>query len=115
MTELFRNAEGPMEGAAAARRDFLAKCGKFAVVTPPAVSLLLSTSLNSAAIASSGGGEGGGGGGGGGGGEEPPVELNKRQLKIQRRISRLQARLANANPAAQARIQQRILSLQARL
>jgi hypothetical protein len=37
------------------RRRFLASCGKFAVVTPPAITLLLSTSLNSSAIAQSGG------------------------------------------------------------
>jgi hypothetical protein len=37
------------------RRKFLATCGKFAVVTPPALSILLSTSLNSEAIAQSGG------------------------------------------------------------
>lgn len=37
------------------RRRFLASCGKFAVVTPPAITLLLSTSLNSSAIAKSGG------------------------------------------------------------
>ena len=43
------------------RRRFLAACGRFAVVTPPAVTLLLSTSLHSDAIAhsGSGGGEGG--------------------------------------------------------
>jgi hypothetical protein len=39
----------------AARREFLARCGRFAVVTPPAVTLLLSTSLNSSAIAYSSG------------------------------------------------------------
>jgi hypothetical protein len=44
------------------RRKFLAACGKFAVVTPPAVTLLLSTSLNSEAIAKSGGSDGGNGG-----------------------------------------------------
>ncbi|MEH2513971.1 hypothetical protein V1291_005325 [Nitrobacteraceae bacterium AZCC 1564] len=38
------------------RREFLASCGKFAVVTPPAITLLLSTSLHSPAVASSGGG-----------------------------------------------------------
>lgn len=38
------------------RRKFLAACGKFAVVTPPALTVLLSTSLNSEAIAGSGGG-----------------------------------------------------------
>lgn len=37
------------------RRRFLASCGKFAVITPPAVTILLSTSLNSKAIAHSGG------------------------------------------------------------
>ena len=37
------------------RREFLKKCGKFAAVTPPAVTLLLSTALNSGAIALSGG------------------------------------------------------------
>jgi hypothetical protein len=37
------------------RREFLKKCGKFAAITPPAVTLLLSTSLNSSAIAASGG------------------------------------------------------------
>jgi hypothetical protein len=37
------------------RRKFLAACGKFAVVTPPALTMLLSTSLNSRAIAHSGG------------------------------------------------------------
>jgi len=38
------------------RREFLAACGKFAVVTPPALTVLLSTSLNSEAVAKSGGG-----------------------------------------------------------
>ena len=41
--------------ANADRRKFLATCGKFAVVTPPAVTLLLSTSLHSSAVAGSGG------------------------------------------------------------
>jgi len=38
------------------RRKFLASCGRFAAVTPPAVTLLLSTALNSDAVAGSGGG-----------------------------------------------------------
>ncbi|MCP3388883.1 hypothetical protein NLM27_08855 [Bradyrhizobium sp. CCGB12] len=38
------------------RREFLKACGKFAVVTPPAMAALLSTSLTSTAIAHSGGG-----------------------------------------------------------
>ena len=36
------------------RRAFLASCGRFAVVTPPALTVLLSTSLTSDAIAGSG-------------------------------------------------------------
>src|SRR6185437_1094222 len=39
----------------AARREFLGHCGRFAVVTPPTITLLLSTSLNSSAIALSSG------------------------------------------------------------
>lgn len=40
----------------AERRQFLTKCGRFAAITPPAIALLLSTSLTSNAIAASGGG-----------------------------------------------------------
>ena len=35
------------------RRDFLRSCGKFAAITPPAVTFLLSTSMSSKAIAAS--------------------------------------------------------------
>jgi hypothetical protein len=45
------------------RRKFLAICGKFAVVTPPSITVLLSTSLTSDAIAASGLGSSGGHGG----------------------------------------------------
>jgi hypothetical protein len=38
------------------RREFLKTCGKFAAVTPPALTILLSTSLTSDAIGKSGGG-----------------------------------------------------------
>lgn len=48
----FANRENEAD---ADRRTFLKSCGKFAVVTPPAVTLLLSTSLHSGAIASSSG------------------------------------------------------------
>lgn len=41
------------------RRKFLAACGKFAAVTPPAITMLLSTSLTSEAVAKSGGTGGG--------------------------------------------------------
>jgi hypothetical protein len=37
------------------RREFLKKCGRFAVITPPAVTFLLSTSMSSKAIAASSG------------------------------------------------------------
>lgn len=50
-----------IDEAAVARREFLASCGKFAAVTPPAITLLLSTSMSSTATATSGGGDGGGG------------------------------------------------------
>ena len=41
------------------RREFLKTCGKFAAITPPTMTMLLSTSLTSKAIAHSGGGGGG--------------------------------------------------------
>ncbi len=50
-----------------ARRDFVAKCGKFAAVTPPAVTYLLSTTLSSGAIAASSKGNNGFGNGSGDG------------------------------------------------
>ncbi len=37
------------------RREFLEKCGKFAAITPPAMTFLLSTALNSKVIAASSG------------------------------------------------------------
>ncbi|WP_084811071.1 hypothetical protein [Ensifer sp. BR816] len=55
------NAEGPekklesLTSEAQARRDFLTKAGRFAVVTPPSITLLLGTSLSSDAIAKSSG------------------------------------------------------------
>jgi hypothetical protein len=64
-----KNARDPESGERPtseeqARRDFLKKAGRFAVVTPPAITLLLGTSLNSRAIAGSAGGGGSGGSGG---------------------------------------------------
>jgi len=47
------------------RRKFLATCGRFAAVTPPAITLLLSTSLTSNAITASQGRTGYGNGRGG--------------------------------------------------
>jgi hypothetical protein len=50
------------------RRDFLMKCGRFAAVTPPTVTMLLVTTMNSDAVAVSGGkGDNGWGNGGGDG------------------------------------------------
>lgn len=60
------------DSASEDRRKFLATCGKFAIVTPPALTLLLSTSLNSTAIASSSGNNGFGNGGGDGSPNEKP-------------------------------------------
>lgn len=51
MTDTSSNNSHPAED----RRKFLESCGKFAVVTPPALMMLLSTSLTSEAIAHSGG------------------------------------------------------------
>ena len=58
------------------RRNFLKTAGRFAAVTPPAITLLLSTSLTSDAIAHSGaggrGGPRGNNGKGNGGGDGSP-------------------------------------------
>ena len=42
------------------RRRFLMNCGRFAATVPPAMTIMLSTSLSSTAIAASAGGGGGG-------------------------------------------------------
>ena len=61
------------------RRKFLATCGKFAVVTPPAVTLLLSTSLHSTAIATSSGKRGNNGYGNGGSDGSPNGKSDDRR------------------------------------
>ena len=43
------------DARAATRRKFLVDCGKFAAVTPPAISLLLASSNQNFAVAASGG------------------------------------------------------------
>ncbi|MCJ8159650.1 hypothetical protein [Sphingomonas sp. LaA6.9] len=53
------------------RRDFLKSCGKFALTVPPAMTVLLSTSLSSPAIAKSTGGGRGKGNNGVGNGPDP--------------------------------------------
>ena len=59
-----------------ARRRFLAKCGKFAVITPPAMTLLLSSTAQNYAVAASGNGgvslSGGNNGFGNGGNDGVP-------------------------------------------
>lgn len=63
------------DAATEARRRFLATCGKFAIATPPAITLILSQTGRSYATASSGGGGGGhrvkGNNGFGNGGGDP--------------------------------------------
>jgi len=44
--------------SASARREFLAKCGRLAVITPPAVTLMLAASQRNFAVAQSGGARG---------------------------------------------------------
>lgn len=51
----------PEDEKVGARREFLARCGKFAVVTPPTVGLLLSAANRNYAVASSGNGNNQGG------------------------------------------------------
>jgi hypothetical protein len=60
------------------RRAFLSALGRFSVVTPPAITLLLSTSLTSQAIAASGGkGNNGYGNGGGDGSPNGKEDINR--------------------------------------
>jgi hypothetical protein len=54
------------------RREFMALCGRFAALTPPAMTILLSTTLTSGAIAASGGSVQGNNGFGNGGGDGVP-------------------------------------------
>jgi hypothetical protein len=63
-TEVTENKPESLVSEAQARRDFLKKAGRFAAVTPPAITLLLGTSLNSRAIAKSSGSRPGHGWGG---------------------------------------------------
>ena len=57
MTEQFTTDAKSRKGdnLSDARRKFIAGCGKFAVVTPPAVALLLAASERNYAVAASGG------------------------------------------------------------
>jgi hypothetical protein len=50
-----RQTPQPDQQESPERREFLKKCGEFAAITPPAITLLLSTSLTSPALAYSAG------------------------------------------------------------
>ncbi|RPF70575.1 hypothetical protein [Aurantiacibacter spongiae] len=52
-------SEESRTGLRSDRRSFLAACGKYSATVPPAMTILLSTSLSSPAIAKSGGGNNG--------------------------------------------------------
>ena len=56
-----RSDPGTPDSLVEARRRFLASCGKFAVATPPVVTLMLAEAQRNYAVAASGGGKGGGG------------------------------------------------------
>lgn len=60
---MFTDQKDEIENSAAGsdRRAFLAQCGKFAATVPPAMTVLMSTSLVSPAIAMSAGNGGNGG------------------------------------------------------
>lgn len=66
------------------RREFLKTCGRFAVVTPPAVTFLLSTSMSSKAIAASNGRPGHGFGDKNHNHSGPPGQANKPSAKPQK-------------------------------
>lgn len=55
MRESEKSEEGTSTTEDQARRDFLKSAGKFAAVTPPAITFLLGTTLGSKAIAASSG------------------------------------------------------------
>lgn len=66
------NQDNDIGGADSDRRAFLQNAGRLAIVVPPAMSLLLSTSMSSPAIAMSGGGQHGNNGIGNGEDPQPP-------------------------------------------
>jgi hypothetical protein len=76
----------PAAPAATDRRSFLGKAGKFAVITPPAMTILLSTSLNSPAIAASGHGGYNQGPNGGGPSDDRLDELEQRLEELLKRL-----------------------------
>jgi hypothetical protein len=83
-----KTAVASEESRLEARRDFLKKAGKFALYTPPIVSLLMYPSMQ--AIAKSGGG-GYGGRAGGGRGRRPSRGLGNR-IGLRGRLAKVRAR-----------------------
>ncbi len=67
------------ENIGPSRREFVEGCGKYAVVAPPVLTFLLSTTLSSGAIAKSGHGNNGYGNGGGDGvpGNSDKEDINR--------------------------------------
>ncbi len=62
------------------RREFIKKIGKLAALTPPAITMLLATSMNSTAVIASGGGSRGSNNGVGYGvGGTPPRRMPPRR------------------------------------
>ena len=58
MTDHRENMSDDRAVAQAARREFMKKCGKFAVVVPPTMALLLTRHANAAGVVGSPGGLG---------------------------------------------------------
>jgi hypothetical protein len=87
-----KTAVASEESRLEARRDFLKKAGKFALYTPPIVSLLMYPSMQ--AIAKSGGGGYGGRAGGGnrGGGRPSRRGLGNRVGRLRARLAKVRAR-----------------------
>lgn len=70
------------------RRRFLQSCGRFAVTVPPAITIMLSTSLLSDAIAASSGGGGGG---------DIKREIGPRRVKKPDNVQTLTTPIINTN------------------
>jgi hypothetical protein len=77
MSETQKPEDGISSAESEARRDFLKSAGKFAAVTPPAVTFLLGTTLGSQAIAASAGTKPGHGWG-----DKNHTHVHKRRAKL---------------------------------
>lgn len=77
----------PQTGVGADRRQFLSTAGKFAAITPPAMTMLLSTSLSSPAIAASAASRCNDGGDGSS--DDPPDEISRLLEELHRILEEL--------------------------